>query len=112
MNRSERLNQELIFLSYRQEFHIKELMQEFNISKRTALRDVNSLEQLGLSIYVEPGRYGGYQIMQQQLWVPILLNSQEINALFFALKALSLLSATPFEKSYHTIYKKLMQHYL
>ena len=34
MNRSERLNQELIFLSYRQEFHIKELMQEFNISKR------------------------------------------------------------------------------
>ena len=46
--------------------------------------------------------------MQQQLWVPILLNSQEINALFFALKALSLLSATPFEKSYHTIYKKLM----
>lgn len=26
MNRSERLNQELIFLSYRQEFHIKELM--------------------------------------------------------------------------------------
>lgn len=108
MNRSERLNQELIFLSYRQEFHIKELMQEFNISKRTALRDVNSLEQLGLSIYVEPGRYGGYQIMQQQLWVPILLNSQEINALFFALKALSLLSATPFEKSYHTIYKKLM----
>ncbi|WP_412935751.1 helix-turn-helix transcriptional regulator [Lactiplantibacillus plantarum] len=66
MNRSERLNQELIFLSYRQEFHIKELMQEFNISKRTALRDVNSLEQLGLSFYVEPGRYGGYQLMQQQ----------------------------------------------
>lgn len=108
MNRSERLNQELIFLSYRQTFHVKELMQEFNISKRTALRDISSLEQLGLSFYVEPGRYGGYQLMQQQLWVPILLNSQEINALFFALKALSLLSATPFEKSYQTIYKKLM----
>jgi len=36
------------------------------------------------------------------------LNMQEINALFFALKALSLLSATPFEKSYTTIYQKLM----
>lgn len=54
MNRSERLNQELIFLSYRQTFHVKELMQEFNISKRTALRDISSLEQLGLSFYVEP----------------------------------------------------------
>lgn len=108
MHRSERLNQELIFLSYRNHFHLQDLMQEFQISKRTALRDVTSLEQLGLAFYVDPGRYGGYRLVKQQLWVPVLLNIQEINALFFALKALRRLSATPFEKSYHAIYQKLL----
>ncbi len=108
MDRSERLNQELIFLSYKSQFHVDDLMTEFNISKRTALRDIASLEQLGLAFYVEPGRYGGYHLTKRQLWVPVLLNIQEINALFFAIKALSLLSATPFEKSYTTIYQKLM----
>lgn len=108
MERSERLNQELIFLSYKNGFHIKDLMTTFAISKRTALRDIQSLEQLGLTFYVEPGRYGGYKLTKRQLWVPVLLNIQEINALFFAIKALSLLSATPFEKSYTTIYQKLM----
>ncbi|RRK09689.1 WYL domain-containing protein [Lactiplantibacillus garii] len=108
MNRSERLNQELIFLSYKTHFHVNDLMTEFNISKRTALRDISSLEQLGLAFYVEAGRYGGYQLTKRQLWAPVLLNLPEINALFFAIKALSLLSATPFEKSYTTIYQKLM----
>lgn len=108
MERSERLNQELIFLSYKHHFHVSDLMQEFNISKRTALRDISSLEQLGLAFYVEAGRYGGYHLTKRQLWAPVLLSLPEINALFFAIKALSLLSATPFEKSYTTIYQKLM----
>ena len=38
MKKSERLNKELIYLSYRKEFHLKELENEFNISERTALR--------------------------------------------------------------------------
>ncbi len=35
-------------------------MQAFNISKRTALRDIQELEVMGLALYVENGRYGGY----------------------------------------------------
>lgn len=58
MKKSERLNKELIYLSYRKEFHLKELENEFNISERTALRDIANLEELGLNFYVEKGRYG------------------------------------------------------
>lgn len=83
-------------------------MTEFHISKRTALRDITDLEQLGLTFYVDSGRYGGYRLTKRDLWVPVLFNIQEINALFFAIKALSLLSLTPFEKSYQVIYDKLM----
>ncbi|KJW13380.1 helix-turn-helix transcriptional regulator [Levilactobacillus spicheri] len=108
MTKFERLNQELIFLSYKTGFHVQDLMDEFHISKRTALRDITALEGLGLTFYTEPGRYGGYRLTKQDQWVPVLFNGQEINALFFAIKALSLLSATPFEKSYRAIYDKLM----
>lgn len=40
MKKAERLNQELIFLGNKQGFQLKDLMKEFQISKRTALRDV------------------------------------------------------------------------
>ena len=39
MKKSERLNQELIFLSNKHAFHLIDLMREFNISKRTAKRE-------------------------------------------------------------------------
>lgn len=108
MNKSERLNQELIFLSDKNFFQINDLITEFNISKRTALRDIAELENMGLSFYVENGRYGGYHLLKKELLVPVIFNLEEISAIFFAIKALTLLSATPFEKSYQHIYNKLL----
>lgn len=108
MNKAERLNQELIFLSSKNFFQINDLLTEFKISKRTALRDISELETMGLSFYVENGRNGGYHLLKQELLVPIIFNLEEISAIFFAIKALELLSATPFDKSYKHIYDKLM----
>lgn len=107
MKKSERLNQELIFLSNKSTFHLKDIMQAFNISKRTALRDIQELEAMGLALYVENGRYGGYKLLSQNLLTPIYFNNNEILAIFFALKALDILSTTPFEKSYDQIKEKL-----
>lgn len=107
MSKSARLNQELIFLSSKKYFNLTDLMKEFNISKRTALRDIQTLETMGLSFYVENGRYGGYQLLKQNLLTPIYFDNAEITSIFFALKALNLLSSTPFEKSYPQIYQKL-----
>lgn len=107
MNKSERLNQEIIFLNDKHYFQLKDLMLAFQISKRTAIRDVQELERLGLPIYVENGKYGGYRVMHQNKMVPIYFSNEEVAAIFFALKALSLLSSTPFEESYSRIRQKL-----
>ncbi|WP_224925281.1 helix-turn-helix transcriptional regulator [Bacillus pumilus] len=107
MKKSERLNQELIFLSDKHSFQLKDLQSEFGISKRTALRDIEELESMGLAFYVEPGRHGGYRLVNQSPLVPIYFNIDEVQAIFFALKALDLLSATPFKKSYSQIRQKL-----
>ncbi|MEO1769564.1 helix-turn-helix transcriptional regulator [Candidatus Enterococcus ferrettii] len=73
MKKSERLNQELIFLKDKQQFKIKDLMMEFQISRRTALRDIEDLEKLGLPFYTELGSYGGYQIINQAFLSPVHL---------------------------------------
>lgn len=107
MNKAERLNQELIFLSDKNFFQINDLLIEFKISKRTALRDISELENMGLAFYAESGRNGGYHLIKKELLVPIIFNLEEVSAIFFAIQALTLLSSTPFEKSYQHIYDKL-----
>ncbi|WP_148139648.1 helix-turn-helix transcriptional regulator, partial [Lactobacillus taiwanensis] len=88
MKKSERLNQELIYLSDKKIFHLKELEDHFSISERTALRDITDLEQLGLSFYTQAGRQGGYHLTNNKLLTPIRFNTKEINAIFFALEAI------------------------
>lgn len=55
MKKSERLNQELIFLRDKYSFQLKELIAEFDISKRTALRDIQELEAMGPSLLYRTG---------------------------------------------------------
>ena len=108
MKRAERLNQELIFLSSKKSFNLSDLINEFNISKRTALRDIQDLELMGLAFYVENGRNGGYKLINEKLLIPVHFDIREITSIFFALKSLEALSTTPFEKSYPLLYKKLL----
>lgn len=107
MKKSERLNQEMIFLKDRKTFQLRDLMEEFAISKRTALRDIAELEALGVPLYTEVGRLGGYRILSHTLPLPIYFSDEEITAVMFALQALQNLTTTPFDKSYRQIYDKL-----
>ncbi|WP_073154398.1 WYL domain-containing protein [Seinonella peptonophila] len=108
MKKSERLHQMLRFINQKQHFTLKDLMQEFQISKRTALRDVESLEEMGAPIYVEYGRYGGYRLLNEVQLPPISFNSQEVYALYFAIQALRSFSNLPFQASFQSIHEKFM----
>ncbi|WP_088043333.1 YafY family protein [Bacillus sp. EAC] len=108
MKKSERINQILRFINQKQHFTLQDLMQEFQISKRTALRDIASLEEIGAPIYAEYGRYGGYRLLNQMQLPPISFNTQEILALYFAMEALRSFSNLPFQVSYRTIHEKFL----
>lgn len=54
----ERLNQMLRFINQKQIFTLKDLMDEFQISKRTALRDIASLEEMGVLLQSMVGMEG------------------------------------------------------
>ena len=99
------------FLKDKSSFHLKDLMVEFNISKSTAIRDIKALEEMGLALYVENGRFGGYKIVSENLLTPIYFNNNEMLAIFYALKSMSALTTTPFEKRMLNLVKNCPQQY-
>ncbi len=98
----------LRFINQKQQFTLQDLMYEFQISKRTALRDIASLEQIGAPIYAEYGRYGGYRLLNPMQLPPISFNSQEIYALYFAMQALRSFTNLPFQVSFRSIHEKFL----
>ncbi|WP_242694765.1 helix-turn-helix transcriptional regulator [Pseudogracilibacillus auburnensis] len=108
VKKSERINQMLRFINQKKHFTFRDLMREFQISKRTALRDITALEEIGAPIYAEYGRDGGYRLLNQMQLPPISFSSQEVYALYFAMQALQSFSNLPFQVSFHSIHKKFL----
>ncbi|WP_221567771.1 YafY family protein [Alkalihalobacillus sp. TS-13] len=97
MNRSERLNDMLQFINNKKTFNLKDLMEKYNISKSTAIRDVQSLELLGMPIYAEQGRNGKYLVLENRILSPIIFTVDEMYAIYFAMLTLEGYKAKPFE---------------
>ena len=99
MNKSERLHDMILFLNDKNSFHLADIMRHYGISKRTALRDVASLEHIGMPLYAEHGRNGVYRILQNRLLSPIFFTLDEVFALYFSMCTLRAYETTPFHLS-------------
>ncbi len=108
MKKAERLNQELVYLQDKKIFHLKDLEDRFSISERTALRDIQDLEQIGLALYSSPGRTGSYHLINNRLSLPVRFKTEEINAIFFALQGIKKITTTPYSHNYEQIKEKLL----
>jgi predicted DNA-binding transcriptional regulator YafY len=106
MKKSERLNDMMRYLNGREFFNLSDLMAKYNISKSTALRDIASLEQLGMPIFSEHGRYGRYGILKNRLLSPIIFTMDEVYALYFAMLTLESYQSTPFHLSVNKLNEK------
>ncbi len=97
MNKSERLNDMIRYLSGKNSFRLCDLMERYSISRSSALRDVRALEELGLPIFTRAGRGGSYGILPNRLLTPILFTVDEIYALYVAMRTLDSYQTTPFQ---------------
>ncbi len=105
MRKSTRLNDMMIFLSDKSFFNLKDIMQEYGISKSTAIRDIQSLEEIGMPIFSETGRNGRYGILKNRLLSPIIFTVDEMYALYFAMLTLNAYESTPFHLSIEKLKK-------
>ncbi|WP_068775954.1 YafY family protein [Paenibacillus sp. FJAT-26967] len=97
MSKSKRLMELMMAVNQKRKFTVRELAQEFGVSQRTILRDLQELSELGVPLYSEVGPHGGYRILKERLLPPIAFSEEEACAIFFAIHSLRHYSSLPFE---------------
>ena len=97
----------MLFLNDRSSFNLKDIMEKYNISRSTALRDISSLEEIGMPIYSQTGRNGHYRILPNKLLSPIVFNTDEIFSLYFSMLTLKAYETTPFHLSIEKLKENL-----
>ncbi len=106
MAKAKRLNEMIMVVNRKKRFTVGELAKEFGVSKRTILRDLQELSEMGVSLYSEVGPHGGYQILKERILPPIAFNEDEVISIFFMIHALRHYTSLPFNIEYESIKKK------
>ncbi|WDF02250.1 helix-turn-helix transcriptional regulator [Shouchella hunanensis] len=111
MSKSTRLIELLLYINKRHKFTARELAQEFNVSYRTILRDLDELSGLGLPFYSEVGHGGGYYVIAEKMLPPLFLKETEAMALYFSFQSLEFVPTLPFKTETDYALEKLYQHF-
>ncbi|MFJ7667592.1 helix-turn-helix transcriptional regulator [Lysinibacillus sp. NPDC097195] len=106
MSKAKRLNEMIMMVNRKKRFTVGELAQEFDVSKRTILRDLQELSEMGVPLYSEAGPHGGYQVLNERILPPIAFSEDEAISIFFAIHALRHYISLPFDTEYESIKKK------
>ncbi|HDR4561918.1 helix-turn-helix transcriptional regulator [Bacillus cereus] len=107
LSKAKRLLDILIFASAKKAFTAQEIADEFNISVRTVHRYILDLSDMGLPIYAEQGRNGGYKVLTNRVIPPILFTEEEAVSIFFAFQSLSYYRDLPFNTEINSVTHKL-----
>ncbi|MDD7795529.1 helix-turn-helix transcriptional regulator [Clostridium sp. 'White wine YQ'] len=107
MKKVERINTIMRYINNRGHFTISEIIQEFNISRSTAIRDIREIEEMGMPLVAEVGRDGGYFVMQNSVLPVVRFTNNEVKALFIAFMA-TRNQQLPYLKSRQSLAEKLL----
>ncbi|MFD2446996.1 helix-turn-helix transcriptional regulator [Bacillus sp. CGMCC 1.16607] len=107
MKKVERINIIMRYINNRAHFTISEIMQEFNVSRSTAIRDIREIEAMGMPLVAEVGRDGGYFVMNNSVLPTVRFTDNEIKALFIAFMA-TRNQQLPYLKSRQSLAEKLL----
>lgn len=66
MGKAKRLLELIEKLKTGQKFTVGQLADEFEVSYRTMLRDLQEIGEMGVPLYSENGVYGGYQVLKRE----------------------------------------------
>ena len=106
MNRVERLAAILLLLQERPHTS-DEIARRFEVSRRTILRDVQGLSEMGVPVIAREGPGGGYSLDGDYRTEPLPLTRNEAFLLLLALDAVQRLSDLPFKREMTSLATKL-----
>jgi predicted DNA-binding transcriptional regulator YafY len=106
MNRIERLTAILLLLQDKPRTS-EEIARHFEVSKRTIIRDVQALSEMGVPVIAREGAGGGYSLPEDYRLPPLPLTSREVFLLLLALSSITQLSDAPFAQERASLMAKL-----
>ena len=77
MNRLDRALGILLWLRSRKTVSAAELAKQFEVSQRTIYRDIETLSELGIPVYAEMGRAGGFRLLEGYFLPPVMFSVGE-----------------------------------
>ena len=107
MNKLERQNR-IIQTIQSSDKTLSQLAKQFNVSKRTILRDIDELEDQGVKVYARHGKLGGYQIKDAHAKITLSLTEQQLSALFLTLNESQSNSTLPYQNEIRAIIKQCL----
>ncbi len=96
-----------MYVNARRQFTAQDVAHEFNVSLRTAHRYLSEIGEMGVPLYTEPGRSGGYRVLNNRVLPPILFNENEAFSIFFAFQSLKYYHTLPFNIDITSVSKKI-----
>lgn len=106
MNRIDRLTGILLMLQRRPRT-ADEIARRFEVSRRTVMRDMWALREIGVPIFAQDGPKGGYSLPAEYRLAPLPLTSREMFLLLLALDAVDSHADMPFAQERTTLRGKL-----
>jgi len=98
----------LLFLRSGRPITASQLAAHFEVSTRTIHRDLKTLSAVGVPIYAERGRDGGFRLVEGYFLPPLMFSREEATALLLGLTLLRQLRARPFSAQLDTVKRKLL----
>ncbi|MBF8284287.1 MAG: WYL protein [Anaerolineales bacterium] len=108
MNRLDRALAILLLLRSGKTASAVELARRFEVSPRTIYRDIEKLGAIGVPVYAEMGRTGGFRLMEGYFLPPVMFSVGEAISLVLGLTSLRRLRARPFAAELETAEQKLL----
>lgn len=82
MSKAKLLFDLMMYVNSRASFTAQDFAHEFGISVRMAHRYLTEIEVMGVPLYTEQGLGGGYRILKNRLFPPVLFDENEAMAIF------------------------------
>jgi predicted DNA-binding transcriptional regulator YafY len=108
MNRLDRALGILLVLRNGKAVSASDLARRFEVSSRTIYRDIEALSSLGVPVYAEMGRAGGFRLVEGYFLPPVMFSVREAISLVLGLSLLRNLRASPFAAERETGAQKLL----
>jgi predicted DNA-binding transcriptional regulator YafY len=108
MNRFDRALAILLLLRGGRTLSATELAARFEVSTRTIYRDIETLSAVGVPVFAEMGRAGGFRLLAGYFLPPVMLTTGEAVSLLLGMTLLRSLRATPYAAELETAEQKLL----